>query len=137
MKIRWIQDPNDFLYINPEVRFKQKSTKKRRIRDNLSYLSLLLMGNSSGRLVQRHRPDVQLLYLVDRSDRYRRVGRQGQAVGIRLRVQRTHVIDLFHVDIRKDQLVIGGIDDGWAVRTRENVHGAQGTESPEHGRLRA
>ena len=88
----------------------------------MSDLRLFLISYSSGRFAERNAPDVQLLDLVDSSDRHRRVGGQREAVRIGLRVKRAHVFDLAEVDVREDELLGRRVDHGWAVGTGENVH---------------
>lgn len=58
-------------------------------------------------------------------------------VGVALRVERTHVVDLLEVDVGKDQLVVGGIDDGGSIGAGKDVGGREGSEGPQHGGLSA
>jgi hypothetical protein len=53
-------------------------------------------------------------------------------VRISLRIEGTHVVDLFEVDVGEDQLVVGGVDDGGAVGAGEHVGGGHGAEGSEH-----
>lgn len=60
-----------------------------------------------------------------------------QPVGVALRVQWAHVIDLLEVDVGEDQLVVGGINDGGSVGAGEDVGSGQGSEGPQHSGLGA
>lgn len=119
--------------------------------------------HSLGRLVERHGSDVQLLDLVNRADGQSAVigqsqtvteGRENQrcdlydtqlrqnlcaAVPVRvaLGVERAHVVHLLEVDVREDQFVVAGVDDGRSVRAGEHIGCGERAEGAQNRRLSA
>jgi hypothetical protein len=72
---------------------------------------------------------VQLLNVINDSDKEAfRVG-QNQASGIALTVQQTHFINCLQVDIRKNQFLIGRKNNGWAIAAGKNVDSVTGKEA--------
>ena len=73
--------------------------------DNAESLCLFLVDDPPWSLSQWYGPDVEFLYLVNGADGDRRVGGEGQRVGVSFRVQRTHVFHFLQVDVGKNQLL--------------------------------
>ena len=65
---------------------------------------------------------MQLLDFVDGADGDRAVGGERQAVGVGLGVERTHVLHFSEVDVGKDELLGGRVDDRRPVGAGKHVH---------------
>lgn len=69
---------------------------------------------------------------MDRADLPRAV-----PVGISLRVEWAHVIHFLQVDIREDQFVVAGVDDGRSVGAGEHIGCGERAEGAQNCRLSA
>lgn len=58
-------------------------------------------------------------------------------VGVSLGVERAHVVDLLQVDVREDQFVVAGVDDGGPVGAGEHVGGGERAEGAQNRGLSA
>ncbi len=93
--------------------------------------------HSLGRLVERNGSDVELLDLIDGANGQSAVVGQSQTVGVSLGVERAHVVDLLQVDVREDQFVVAGVDDGGPVGAGEHVGGGERAEGAQNRGLSA
>lgn len=58
-------------------------------------------------------------------------------VRVALRVERAHVVHLLEVDVREDQFVVAGVDDGRSVRAGEHIGCGERAEGAQNCRLSA
>ena len=65
---------------------------------------------------------MKLLDFIDCSNGHCTVCGQSQAVWVCLCIERTHVFDLAQVNVREDQFLGGGVNDGGPVGARKDIH---------------
>lgn len=58
-------------------------------------------------------------------------------IRVALGVERAHVVDLLEVDVREDQFVVAGVDDGRSVRASEHIGCGERAEGAQNGWLSA
>ena len=90
-------------------------------RNNSKSLSLFLIRNPSRCLSQLDSPYVELLDLINGTNRNRRIRSQRQTVGIRHRIQRAHMLNLSQIHIRKHQPLSRRVNNRGSIRARKNI----------------